>query len=286
MTLRHLEIFCQVCRKESITLAAEKLNMTQPAVSIAIGELESFYGVKLFERMNRRIYITEAGRVLLQYADTVLSQYEESIEVLRRQKTLDRCRISVNVTYAEANLTKKMKQLREKIPSLLWKLFVCNNEQIERKLRENEVDFAVVDKLPAGESWKVIPVQEEIMSVVCAPALPHGKMNWKDLAQKPLLLREWGSGSRKRVEDLFLEAGLQSVPMVESVSSLTLVELAQEGFGYTILPKNQIRQELEQGSLVEVPMEGGKLGRQFYIVYHKNKYCTEIMKKAMRIFAE
>ena len=143
MTLRHLEIFCQVCRKESITLAAEKLNMTQPAVSIAIGELESFYGVKLFERMNRRIYITEAGRVLLQYADTVLSQYEESIEVLRRQKAFDSCRISVNITYAEAALTQKMKQLREKIPSLLWKLFVCNNEQIERKLRENEVDFAV-----------------------------------------------------------------------------------------------------------------------------------------------
>ena len=66
MTLRHLEIFRSVCQAESITLAAEHLNMTQPAVSQAIRELESFYRTKLFERMNRRIYITESGRTLLQ----------------------------------------------------------------------------------------------------------------------------------------------------------------------------------------------------------------------------
>lgn len=61
MTLRHLEIFRNVCHFESITLAAEHLNMSQPAVSLAIRELESFYNSRLFERMNRRIYITEAG---------------------------------------------------------------------------------------------------------------------------------------------------------------------------------------------------------------------------------
>lgn len=77
MTLRHLTIFRAVCQTESITLAAEHLNMTQPAVSLAVRELEDFYGVQLFERMNRRIYITEAGRTLLQYADTILSQYAE-----------------------------------------------------------------------------------------------------------------------------------------------------------------------------------------------------------------
>lgn len=73
MTLRHLEVFRAVCARESITLAAEHLNMTQPAVSLAVKELEAFYGVQLLERMNRRIYITDAGRSLLQYADAVLT---------------------------------------------------------------------------------------------------------------------------------------------------------------------------------------------------------------------
>ena len=65
MTLRHLRIFSEVCRQESITLAAESMNMAQPAVSYAIRELESYYGTKLFERMNRRLYITESGEQLL-----------------------------------------------------------------------------------------------------------------------------------------------------------------------------------------------------------------------------
>ncbi|MEI3128609.1 MAG: LysR family transcriptional regulator [Oscillospiraceae bacterium] len=86
MKLRHLTIFRAVCQTESITLAAEHLNMTQPAVSLAVRELEDFYGVQLFERMNRRIYITEAGRTLLQYADTILSQYAESVQVLQEAR--------------------------------------------------------------------------------------------------------------------------------------------------------------------------------------------------------
>ena len=76
MTLRHLEVFRAVCARESITLAAEHLNMTQPAVSLAVKELEAFYGVQLLERMNRRINFTDAGRSLLQYADAVLTHFE------------------------------------------------------------------------------------------------------------------------------------------------------------------------------------------------------------------
>ena len=83
MTLRHLEIFSAVCAQGSFTRAAEKLNMAQPAVSLAIRELEVFYNVRLFQRMNRRVYLTEAGSTLRQYADTVLSQMRESVEVLR-----------------------------------------------------------------------------------------------------------------------------------------------------------------------------------------------------------
>ena len=89
MTLRHLEIFSAVCAQESFTRAAEQLNMAQPAVSLAIRELEVFYNVRLFERMNRRVYLTEAGRTLRQYADTVLSQFQESVEVLPLRRPRD-----------------------------------------------------------------------------------------------------------------------------------------------------------------------------------------------------
>ena len=97
MTLKHLRIFAEVCRMESITEAAKNLNMAQPAVSNAIRELEAFYQVKLFERMNRRLYITNAGEYLRGYADSILTQFEESRDILQDIAASTRIRIGSNV---------------------------------------------------------------------------------------------------------------------------------------------------------------------------------------------
>ena len=78
MTLRHLQIFKTVCEKMSVTAAAEALGMTQPAVSIAVRELEGFYGVRLFDRIGRKIYLTEPGRRLQADAEAILSRWNRS----------------------------------------------------------------------------------------------------------------------------------------------------------------------------------------------------------------
>ena len=82
MTRRHLIIFVEACHCQSFSKAAEHLNTTQPAVSLAIRELEAHYGVKLFERMNRRIYLTQAGRALLAQAEEILWGFQEAEDLL------------------------------------------------------------------------------------------------------------------------------------------------------------------------------------------------------------
>ena len=104
MDTKKLEALAAAVQYGSFTRAAEKLNMAQPAVSLAIRELEVFYNVRLFERMNRRIYLTEAGRTLRQYADTVLSQMRESVEVLRESGARGTCAFGVHVTLGETRL--------------------------------------------------------------------------------------------------------------------------------------------------------------------------------------
>ena len=88
MTLRHLQIFRAVCDCGSITAAADRLNVTQPSVSMAIRELEVFYQTRLFDRINRKIYLTEAGTMLRQYTDTMLDQYDDMTILLREGKVL------------------------------------------------------------------------------------------------------------------------------------------------------------------------------------------------------
>jgi len=144
VTLRHLEIFSAVCAQESFTRAAEQLNMAQPAVSLAIRELEVFYNVRLFERMNRRVYLTEAGRTLRQYADTVLSQFQESVEVLRESGAQGACRFGVHVTLGETRLAGILAHLAEALPEITVRASIHNSRETERMILQNELDFAVV----------------------------------------------------------------------------------------------------------------------------------------------
>ena len=229
MTLRHLEIFRAVCTQESVTQAAERLNMTQPAVSMAIRELETFYGVRLFERMNRRLYITEAGRSLLQYADTVLSQFQESVQVLRQGGTRGRCRFGMTVTIGETWLPAILTRLKEKLPELDVEAFIQNSRRTEEMVLQNEIDFALVDNVSsASRSQRVSPLFRETMAAVCAQGFLSGQtaLPLSELAEQPLLLRESGSGTRSSVDAVFQAAGLKAVPVVEGISASALLSCA------------------------------------------------------------
>lgn len=116
MTKRHFTIFAEVCRQMSFSKAAEALNTTQPTVSLAIKELEEHYGVRLFERMNRRIYMTEAGRALLSTAQEVLRGFQQAEDQLR--KAPYRLRVGANVTFGATRLPRVLAQFRRKCPQV------------------------------------------------------------------------------------------------------------------------------------------------------------------------
>ena len=145
MTLRHLKIFSAVCRLESITLAAEEMNMAQPAVSYAIRELEGYYETKLFERMNRRLYITEAGEQLLIYADSILAQFDEARDVLRDIQTVTKVRVGTNASYGISYLPQLIAGFKEEYGQIPIYTLVDNSRQIEEKLIRNDLDFGITD---------------------------------------------------------------------------------------------------------------------------------------------
>ena len=289
MTLRHLEIFRAVCAHESITQAAEKLNMTQPAVSIAIRELETYYGVRLFERMNRRLYITEAGRSLLQYADTVLTQFQESVQVLRQGGARGRCRFGMTVTIGETWLPTILTRLERELPELDVKAFIQNSRRAEEMVLQNEIDFALVDNVSsASHSQRVTPLFRETMAVVCGHDFLPGRqqVTLAELAQARLLLRESGSGTRSSVDAVFQAAGLKAVPVVEGISASALLACAAAGGGITILPRSQTEAPLREGKVRELTVTDAVFHRTYFLLCHKNKYLTTGMQKAIAIIRE
>lgn len=279
MTLRHFQIFKTVCNEESITLAAEKLSMTQPAVSIAIKELETFYKVKLFERMNRRIFITQAGHCLLQYATTVLSQFDESINVIRDAGQFKNCCLGVNITIGETTLPVLLKRIYHEHPEYNVTAKIRNSHEIEKMLLRNDIDFAIVDNISAISNFTVIPLFTDKMVVVCSENYrKENALTLQELSKQKLLLREVGSCTRTCIDSAFQTQSLSPLPYVESTSTLTLINCAKASLGITILPYSIIKKDVTEGLLKILNINDSTFTREYYIIYHKNKFITTCMQ--------
>lgn len=116
MTLRHLKIFVTVCETNSVTKAGEKLYIAQPSISLAISELESYYGIKLFDRIGKRLQITEAGKNFLQYAAHIVGLFEEMESKVRNFDTIGVLRVGASIAIGNFLLPKYVVEFKKKPP--------------------------------------------------------------------------------------------------------------------------------------------------------------------------
>ncbi|MCD8129811.1 MAG: LysR family transcriptional regulator [Lachnospiraceae bacterium] len=310
MTLKHLNIFSEVCRAGSITKAAEKLNMAQPAVSNAIRELETYYGVRLFDRMNRRIYITQAGQTLLNYADSILLQFEESKIALQASEAAAQIRVGSNVAFGTAHLPRVIADFGAIHPEIPVKTTILSSGRIMDDLLHNQLDLAIADDTADMEELYRIPLASDQMTALCSPDFEYLSILMKDhtpspnrnaattpdevsrifskpeqfslsindFAAVPLLLREPGSGSRDLLDRLFHREKISPVIAAESSSTQALVELALRGQGVVFLLSSAARAYTDAGSLILLPIESADLTRRYSLFYHRQKYLTDSMR--------
>lgn len=267
MTRKHFTIFAEVCRFLNFSQAAEALNTTQPAVSLAVKELESHYGVALFERMNRRVYLTPAGEALLATAQDVLRGFQEAEETLGQGRPLA-LRVGANVSFGEAGLAQVLGRFRQEHPQVRLRVLVANSDKIQSLLAENQLDVGIVDGLGASERLRAQPLYQEDLVLAAAPGRFPAPATVEELAALPLLLREPGSGLRSSVDRVFSQQGLAPQPLLESTSTAALAQAAKAGLGVAILPEALAQREsgLQVGTVPEV-----RFFRQFACALHRQK---------------
>ena len=267
MTRKHFTIFVEVCRFLNFSQAAEALNTTQPAVSLAVKELESHYGVALFERMNRRVYLTPAGEALLATAQDVLRGFQEAEETLGQGRPLA-LRVGANVSFGEADLAQVLGRFRQEHPQVRLRALVANSDKIQSLLVENQLDVGIVDGLGVSERLRAQPLYQEDLVLAAAPGRFPAPATVEELAALPLLLREPGSGLRSSVDRVFSQQGLAPQPLLESTSTAALAQAAKAGLGVAILPEALAQREsgLQVGTVPEV-----RFFRQFACALHRQK---------------
>lgn len=287
MTLRHMMIFRAVCEAGyNSTKAAEALHMTQPAVSLAIKELEQYYGVCLFDRIGRRLKITDAGKHFLQYAIHISSLFEDMETGLRNWDSRGILRIGASITIGAQFLPSYVRAFSCMFPDTDVRVTVEQSERLEKKLLANELDFALVEGVVHDPDLVSEAYMEDHLSIIC-PADSIWKQGQRisveEFKKQKFLLREHGSGTREVFERVIEQAGFSVTPVWEAMSTTALVNAVINGLGIAVLPHRMILPALERGLVVTIRVDGLEFQRNFHIIYHKNKFLTASAKGFMEL---
>ncbi len=174
MTIRHLRIFEAVAQEGSMNRAAARLYLSQPTVSKAVKELEEYYGVRLFERLSQRLYITREGEMLLSYARQVLEGFDRMERALRRPDQPQELRVGCSVTVGTALINPLLDQAAQALKGCQVMVEVNNTSVIEEMVLSNRVDLGLVEGIVRHPDLLHIPVLTDRLCLVSAPDHPPG----------------------------------------------------------------------------------------------------------------
>lgn len=278
MTIRHLKIFLAVCDGGcNTTRAAEALTMAQPAVSLALKELEQYYGVVLFDRVGRHLQITAAGKRLWEYASHITSLFDDMEKGMRDWDTFGILRVGTSITIGSQFLPNYVKAFYARHPGTEIRAVIEPSDRLEAQILGSDLDLALMEGVSHSPSLESEEYMEDHLVVIC-PArgrfVQGQTLTQEEFRSQKFLLREPGSGTRETFQRAMEEAGLAVEPIWEAMSTTALVNAVINGLGITVLPHRMVLGPLSKGLVVSVRVEGLEFRRKYYIVRHRAKYLT------------
>ena len=275
MTLRHLKIFLSIYETGSTTAAAEQLFISQPTVSVALRDLEEHYGVRMFERYAKHLYVTPAGQQMYQYARHLVSLMEEAEDAIRSLGEAGTLRVGSSITIATRFLPEYVRRFKELYPQMQVRVKVDNTDTIARMVLDNQIDLGLVEGKVHSPYILAKPYSGDRLVMVCSPQHPYAA--YKSVAPEVLmveevLLREKGSAGRDLFDRLMEHRGTHIEPAWESVSTQALVRAVQADLGVAVLPYYLVQEAIRQGAVVAVPLEGVDFCRPYSVIVHKSKF--------------
>lgn len=279
MTLRHLEIFLKVADTGSMRAAANELFITQPTVSGSIAELEKECNVLLFERLNKRLYITEAGKKLRQYARKMLNLQDEIIRQIASAENNTPLKIGATVTVGTCILPEyisKMKGMRTKV-------LIDNTAKIEQGILNNSLDIGLVEGRITSEDVIATPFMRDEMMLICREDNRFAKKSSIRLAEiknEPMIFREENSGTRIVIDEAIEAAGVKVDVLWNCNNTQTILNAVRLGIGVSILSPKLLE---GYAGLTAVPIQDVSIERNFQLLIHKDKYISRNLEYVINL---
>ncbi len=279
-TLHQLKVFEAAARHGSFTRAAEELFLTQPTVSMQIKQLTKSVGLPLFEQVGKRLYLTEAGRELFatcrQIFETI-AQFEMKVADLKGLKQ-GQLRLAV-ITTAKYFIPRLLGPFCQLYPGIDISLQVTNHEGIIERMVSNQDDLYIMSQVPEHLDVNCEPFLENPL-VVLAP-LNHPLAKEKNipisqLSNEPFIMREPGSGTRRAVQKLFDEHGVNVKVKLELGSNEAIKQAIAGGLGISVLSRHTLIPEAGDLSILDV--EYFPIKRTWYMVHPNGKQLSIVAR--------
>jgi len=285
LNYNHLRYFWAVARDGNLTRTAERLNVSQSALSIQIRKLEERIGHALFSRSGKQLLLTEAGRIALDHADVIFSTGEELISSLNQTAGGQRQAIRVG-SLATLSRNFQIGFLRPLLGRDDVEIVVRSGslEELLRSLEAHRLDVVLVNAAPprdAATPWTSHPIAEQPVSLIGTPDRITGGATLEDLlAQQPLVLPTMESSIRTGFDALADRLGITPNIAAEVDDMAMMRVLAREGIGLAVVPPIVVRDELASGRLVEAD-QFPQLSETFFAVTLSRRFPNPLLRELL-----
>jgi DNA-binding transcriptional LysR family regulator len=262
-------------------VAASELFITQPAVTAQVKSFEEACNLKLFKKRARRVYLTDEGRILFDFAERIF-KYEKEIEnTIDDMRELKRGILSLGTTkaYARYFMPLMISNFHKNYPNIKIQLNEGSSLDMIYSLLDFKIEVAVIARAMDHPEVNFFPFSKEEMAIIVAPNHPLTRtrkksISFKELADEPFIMKENGSGTRKLVEQLFEKEGCEPNALMETSNTEFIKQLVQRGEGVSFLVREAVAAEIADKMLAEVPLKGQKIYLEVSIAYLKNQVLS------------
>jgi DNA-binding transcriptional LysR family regulator len=283
LNLDYLRTFLDVIELGSFSAAAERLTLTQPAVSLQIRQLERRLGVRLIERIGRRAQPTSAGAELASYAAEIDQLASRAVEQVSHHASgaIGRVRIGTGATACIYLLPPMLRELRRRFPSLQIIVSPGNTADIVKAVDGNTIDVALVTLPASGRMLEITPILDDEFVAIAPPSMKlPARLTASALASLPILLFEPGGNTRRIADEWFRQSGISLRPEMSLGSVEAIKELVRAGLGCAVLPGMAVRNETHRKGLV-VRSLTPRLRRTLALVIRRDKPLHRGLKEVV-----
>ncbi|HEY8908213.1 MAG TPA: LysR family transcriptional regulator [Rhodoferax sp.] len=274
-TLKQVQTFMEVARQRSVSKAAERLFVTQPAVSMQIRQLEDAFGVPLVEPLGRNIQLTAAGEAFLTYATNAMGQFKDLEALMADHVGLKKGRIDLAVvTTSKYFIPMLLVRFNKLHPGIDVQLNIDNRENILGMLARSEADLVVMGRAPTHIDCVATVFATNPLVMVAAPDHPLARrknLPFSALADYSFVVREDGSGTRAAMQRLFEENQTPLKIVMGLPSNETIKQAVMAGMGLSFLSKRTIRHELASGHIAQLDVQGLPQINHWFVTHLRNK---------------